>query len=193
VTTTRPIRRAVVRGRAPLWARLVADPGYAPEHLALEAVRRLGPPARAWVVRARERYPGASPDGLARVATYEITRVARRRGAATGTAGPVGSLAAAGVLAHVHSRLVLTIAAAYGFDPTHDERARELVRLLRVPRFTEPTGAALIDSGRLVAGYAARAVVDRLVPFGGAIIGAAQAGRGATDVGARAARYYRSR
>ena len=30
-----------------------ADPQYAPEHLALEAVRRIGPEAQRWAERAR--------------------------------------------------------------------------------------------------------------------------------------------
>ena len=36
-----------------LWARMKADPQYAPEHLALEAVRRLGPEAQRWAARLR--------------------------------------------------------------------------------------------------------------------------------------------
>jgi hypothetical protein len=184
--TTSPRRT----GQAPLWARLVADPGYAPEHVAVEAVRRLGPEARAWVTRLRTRYPGASPDGLARIAAHEYTRLARRRGAAAGT---VGALATIGVLAHAQSRLVLTIAAAYGYDPTSEARARDLVRILRVPRFTQPTVAALADSGRLVAGYAARVLVNRLVPFGASLVGVVQAGRDSADVTARAVRFYRAR
>ena len=167
----------------------MADPGYAPEHVAAEAVRRLGPEAGAWVARLRSRYPDASPDGLARIAARECTRLARRRGAAAGT---VGALATIGVFAHAQSRLVLTIAAAYGFDPTSEARARELVRILRVPRFTEPTVAALADSGRLMAGYAARALVNRIVPFGASLVGAVQAGRDSADVAARAVRFYRS-
>src|SRR4029450_2602374 len=45
-------------GAAPpgsLWARMKADPQYAPEHLALEAVRRLGPEARRSADAARAR------------------------------------------------------------------------------------------------------------------------------------------
>lgn len=42
---------------AGLWHRMKTDPQYAPEHLALEAVQRLGPEARTWAERQRARHP----------------------------------------------------------------------------------------------------------------------------------------
>ena len=184
----------------PLWARVVADPGHAAEHAAREAVRRLGPEARDWVTRVSARYPAAAPDGLARLAATEWVRTARRQGAASGAAGVLGSVAATGVLARAQARLVLTIAAAYGFDPTAPQRARDLLDVLRVPRLTQPTTAALRNAGRVVAQFAARRVAARVMPFGGAragaTIGAAVAGatigaRSTRDVADRAMAHYR--
>ncbi len=177
--------------KTPLWARIVADPGYAAEHLAREAVHQLGPEARDWIVRARDRYPNAPADGLARLAAKAFARVSRQQGAASGAAGIFGSLAAAGVLAHTQARLVLTIAAAYGADPTSAERAHDLVELLRVPRLTQPTLAAARNAGRLASGLVARRVAARLMPFGAAVAGAVQGGRSTEDVAARATAHYR--
>src|SRR5690606_1727256 len=98
----------------PLWAHLLADPGFAPEHAARAAVRALGPQAAAWVAAVRERYPSATPDGIARLAARELTRDARRLGAATPGGGPAvlataGVVATAAVVGRTQARLVLTI------------------------------------------------------------------------------------
>jgi hypothetical protein len=175
----------------PLWARVVADPGYAAEHAAQEAVHRLGPLALDWVIRARTRYPAANPEALARLATKDSVRTARWQGAATGTAGVLGSVAASGLLAHAHARLVLTIAATYGFDPTVHERARDLLHVLRAPRLTQPTAAAVRNAGRVVAGFAAQRVAARLLPWGAAVAGAVIGTRSTRDVADRAMAHYR--
>ncbi|MDT5027172.1 MAG: hypothetical protein QOE61_3598 [Micromonosporaceae bacterium] len=175
----------------PLWARVVADPGYAAEHVARAAVHRLGPVALDWVIRARTRYPAANPDALARLAAKESVRTARWQGAATGAAGVLGSMAATGLLAHVQARLVLTIAAAYGFDPTAHERARDLLNMLRAPRLTQPTPAAVRNAGRVVAGVAAGRVAARLLPLGAAVAGATIGARSTRDVAERATTHYR--
>jgi hypothetical protein len=67
-----------------LWARMKSDPQYAPEHLALEAVRRLGPEAACWVERMRRERPGLGPDGLAALAVRRFTNLARISGAVSG-------------------------------------------------------------------------------------------------------------
>jgi hypothetical protein len=104
----------------------------------------------------------------------------------------LGSLAMTGVLAHAEARMVLTIAAAYGLDPTDEEdRGTELLRLLRVPRLTQPTTDALRNSGRIVAALAARRVAARLVPFGAVLAGAVQGVASSNDVAMRALAYYR--
>jgi len=175
----------------PLWARLVADPGYAPEHVARAAVRQLGPQAADWVARVRERYPDATADGVARLAARHFTRAAHRQGAATGAAGPVGSLATVGVVAQTQARLVLCIAAAYGLDPRAEARAHDLIMLLRVPRLTEPALAALADAGRPIVAYAVRRVAARVIPFGAAVAGAVHGGRSTEAVAGRAVHRFR--
>jgi hypothetical protein len=175
----------------PLWARVVVDPGYAAEHAAQEAVHRLGPLALDWVIRARTRYPAANPEALARLAAKDSVRTARWQGAATGAAGVLGSVAATGLLAHAQARLVLTIAATYGFDPTTHERARDLLHVLRAPRLTQPTSAAVRNAGRVVAGFAAQRVAARLLPLGAAVAGATIGARSTRDVADRAMAHYR--
>lgn len=178
--------------RAPLWARLLVDPGYAPEHIAREAVRLLGPQARDWVEHMRHRYPDATPDGLARLAAVEHARIARRQGG-LGGAGHLESLVTMGILARTEAHLVLTIAAAYGLDPTAEERGQDLLRLLRIPRLTQPSGRALANFARLVAGHATRRLAARFIPLGGAVAGAIQGSRRVHDLASRAVHYYRQR
>jgi hypothetical protein len=187
--STRPAEPA--RGLAPLWARIVADPGFVPEHLAREAVHRLGHDARDWVRQARDRYPEAGPDGLARLATVEYAKLARRQGAASGPAGLWGSMTASGIFAHTQARLVLTIAAIYGEDPASEDRVRDLLELLRVPRFTQPAPAALGNIGRLFAGLALRHAAARSLPFGAALATAVQGRRSIEDLAGRTVQHYR--
>jgi hypothetical protein len=103
----------------------------------------------------------------------------------------LGSLAAAGVLAHTHAGLVLHIAGAYGVDPASEERADDLVLLLRLPRRTQPTTTALADVGRLLGAYAVRRIAARVIPLGAVVAGAVQGGRSTDEVAARAVQHYR--
>jgi hypothetical protein len=184
-----PIRTPPV----PVWARVVADPGYAPEHVVRAAVARLGPQASAWLAQAKQRYPDASADGLARLAAQEFRTTARRQGVAVGSAGLLGSLALTGTLAQAQTRLVLSIAAAYGEDPSSPDRVDDILHLLRIPRLTEPAMAATGHAARTAGGFAVRRIAARLVPFGGAIAGTIQATRSTEDVAARAINLYRQR
>jgi hypothetical protein len=176
---------------APLWARLFADPGYAAEHLAREAVRRLGPNARDWAAQTRRRYPDATAHGLARLAVTGHVRTARRHGAGALLGGATGAVAAAAVLARTQASLVLTVAAAYGVDPTAEARAREILDLLRVPRLTQPGLVATLNGGRLVGGVALRRLAARALPFGAAVVGAIHSGRSTEAVALRAVQAYR--
>jgi len=126
-----------------LWDRMKADPQYAPEHLALEAVRRLGPEARDWTARTRAAYPQAGPDALAELAAKRFVTRARISGAASGAVGLPGAILDVGVLAWTQARMVLHIAAAYGFDPTHPDRATELLVLQHVHKAAETARLAL--------------------------------------------------
>jgi hypothetical protein len=132
-----------------LWARMKADPQYAPEHLALEAVRRLGPEARTWAERIRVRQPELSAESAASLAVKRFTHHARISGAVSGAAGLPGAVVDVGVLAWTQARMVLHIAAAYGLDPTGPERATDLLVLQRVHKVAETARTALgVAAGR---------------------------------------------
>ncbi|WP_306206898.1 EcsC family protein [Actinoplanes sp. RD1] len=155
-----------------LWARMKADPQYAPEHLALEAVRRLGPEAREWAGRAREEQPGVTPDALAQQAVRRFTNHARLSGAVSGATGLPGAVVDVGVLAWTQARMVLHVAAAYGLDPTDPERATDLLVLQRVHKIAESARLALgVAAGRerasrLFAGAADRPLTGVMVKLG---------------------------
>jgi hypothetical protein len=132
-----------------LWTRMKADPQYAPEHLALEAVRRLGPEAQRWAARVRVEQPDLTPDALAQVAIKRFTNLARLSGAVSGATGLPGAVVDVGVLAWTQARMVLHIAAAYGLDPTAQERATDLLVLQKVHKVAETARLALgVAAGR---------------------------------------------
>ena len=132
-----------------LWARMKADPQYAPEHLALEAVRRLGPEAQRWAERTRAERPGITADELADLAVRRFTNLALLSGAVSGATGLPGAVVDVGVLAWTQSRMALHIAAAYGLDPTSQERATDLLVLQRVHKVAETARLALgVAAGR---------------------------------------------
>jgi uncharacterized protein (DUF697 family) len=139
-------------GAAPpgsLWAQMKADPQYAPEHLALEAVRRLGPEAQRWADQARATRPGITPDALARLAEKRFLGHARLSGAVSGAVGLPGAVVDVGVLAWTQCRMVLHMAAAYGIDPADPERATDLLVLQRVHKVAETARVALgVAAGR---------------------------------------------
>lgn len=126
-----------------LWEKLKNDPQYAPENLALEAVTRLGPQARNWVIRTRGQLPGISPDALATIATKRFVNRARLSGAVSGITGLPGAVVDVGVLAWTQAAMVLHIAAAYDVDPTDPERAAELLVLQGVHKIVEGARVAL--------------------------------------------------
>ncbi|MFI6241878.1 hypothetical protein ACIBEF_18575 [Micromonospora sp. NPDC050795] len=124
-------------------ARVLDHPGFAPELLALAAVRTFGPGAAGWAAGLRDRYPDASADGLARLAARRFVRSAGAGGATAALAGffaPVAELAA---VLWTHSELVLHLAAAYGKDPTHPDRAVDLLVLTQVHPDRASAAAAL--------------------------------------------------
>jgi uncharacterized protein (DUF697 family) len=128
---------------ANLWQRMKADPEYAPEHLALEAVTRLGPEATRWVQRTRARYPGMPNDTVAQIAARRFITFARLSGAAAGATGLPGAVIDIGVLAWTQARMVLHIAAAYDVDPSDGERATDLLVLQGVHKYTQTARQAL--------------------------------------------------
>jgi hypothetical protein len=155
-----------------LWARMKADPQYSPEHLALEAVRRLGPEATRWVEITRAQQPGLTDDEVAALAIKRFTTLARISGAVSGVTGLPGAVLDVGVLAWTQSRMVLHIAAAYGHHPAAPERAADLLVLQRVHKATETARLALgVAAGRerasrLFAGAAGRPLTGVMVKLG---------------------------
>ncbi|KAB1941661.1 hypothetical protein F8271_13990, partial [Micromonospora sp. ALFpr18c] len=199
-------------------ARLRDHPGFAPELLALSAVESLGPGAADWAERLRTRYPDASADGLARLATRRFVRSAGAGGAAAALAGLFAPLAELASVLWTHSNLVLHLAAAYGRDPAHPDRAAELLVLTRVHPDPESARAALAAARaaddpvegawpraaeaawRLAApltaqagGWLALRLASRLLP-GAAVLAAALGDAAAADrLAARAVAAYRPR
>ncbi|MCA2214807.1 EcsC family protein [Wangella sp. NEAU-J3] len=132
-----------------MWARMKADPQYAPEHLALEAVRRLGPEAARWAEDVHAAQPDLAPDAAAQLAARRFTNYARLSGAVSGATGLPGAVVDVGVLAWTQARMVLHMAAAYGVDPTGPERATDLLVLQRVHKAAETARVALgVAAGR---------------------------------------------
>jgi hypothetical protein len=119
------------------WAELVANPGRAPELLAVAAVRAIGPRARDWATRTRAAYPTAPEDALARLAAQQFGRPARLGpllGTVAGSYAPAFLLATTAI---VRAELVLHIAAAYGEDPTDPGRAADLLAITEIPGKSE--------------------------------------------------------
>ncbi|WFF02023.1 hypothetical protein [Micromonospora sp. WMMD964] len=197
-------------------SRVLDHPGFAPELLALAAVRALGPGAAEWAAGLRTRYPDASADGLARLATRRFVRSAGAGGAAAALAGFFAPLAELTSVLWTHANLVLHLAAAYGKDPTHPDRAVELLVLTQVHPDAASAEAALaaaqeagdpVEAGwpraaeaawRLAApltaqtgGWVALRLVARLLP-GAAMLAAALGDAAAADrLAARAVAAYR--
>jgi hypothetical protein len=148
---------------------MTADPQYAPEHLALEAVRRLGPEAERWAERQRDLQPGITADAAAQLAVKRFTTHARISGAVSGAAGLPGAVADIGVLAWTQARMVLHMAAAYGMDPSHPDRATDLLVLQKVHKVAETARLALgVAAGRERAARLFAGAADR--PLSGVML-----------------------
>jgi uncharacterized protein (DUF697 family) len=202
-----------------LWDRMKADPQYAPEHLALEAIRRLGPQAQAWVQRTRARQPDLGPEALARLAVRRFTAHARLSGAVSGAAGLPGAVVDVGVLAWTQARMVLHVAAAYGVDPTHPDRAVDLLVLQRVHRIAEtarlglgvaagrerasalfasadrPIGRSVfrltVKLAQMAGARAIRRTVAKIIPGAGVVLGTWANSAATTELARRATDRYR--
>jgi hypothetical protein len=131
------------KARTEAWAKIVADPGHAPELLALAAVQTIGPRAKEWAQRVGAAYPAATPDGVARLAQRQFTRFGAVSSIFAAVAGSYAPLALLGTNALTHAELALHIAAAYGLDPTDEARAADLLVLTRVHPSREDAEAAI--------------------------------------------------
>jgi hypothetical protein len=190
---------------------LVADPGHAPELLALAAVQTIGPRAKDWAERHRDAYPNATEAGLARLATKQFTRFGTVAGVFGAVAGSYAPVALLGSSALAHAELVLHLAAAYGLDPTDEKRAAELLVLTRVHPTQADAEEALTAArqpayeeggitdaawrfGRMVAtqvgGWAALRVVNRLFPGASLLVATTVSRNVVAALGTRAMRFY---
>jgi hypothetical protein len=197
--------------RTEAWAKLVADPGHAPELLALAAVQTIGPRAKDWAHRHRDTYPNATDAGLARLATKQFTRFGTVAGVFGAVAGSYAPIALLGSSALAHAELVLHLAAAYGLDPTDERRAAELLVLTRVHPTTADAETALTAArqpayddggitgaawrfGRMAAiqagGWAALRVVNRLFPGASLLVATTVSRNAVAALGTRATRFY---
>ncbi len=203
-----------VPARSEPWAQLVADPGHAPELLALAAVQTIGPRATEWAARHREAYPGATPDALARLAVQQFTRFGSVSSVFAALAGSYAPITLLGSSALTYAEIVLHVAAAYGRDATDRERAVDLLVLAQVHPNREDAEAALATAeqpayeeetrltdavwrlGRMVAAQAAAWAVlrgvNRFFP-GTAMLTAIMTSRsGARNMGGKATAFYRA-
>ncbi|MFF5177225.1 hypothetical protein ACFY2Q_04255 [Micromonospora sp. NPDC000316] len=216
--------RALTLGRTPeldlraVTARVLDHPGFAPELLAPAAVRALGPGAAEWAEQLRARYPDAPADGLARLATRRFVGAAAAGGATAALAGFFAPLAELASVLWAQSNLVLHLAAAYGRDPAHPDRAVELLVLTHVhpdpasaraaldaaqaagdpveeawPRAAEAAWRLAAPLTAQAGGWVALRLAARLLP-GAAVLASALGDSAAADrLAARAVATYRPR
>ncbi|MFC0100568.1 hypothetical protein ACFFKH_24000 [Micromonospora marina] len=215
-----PARPGFARTPAEGWRavgpQLRDHPGFAPELLALAAVDALGPRAAAWVEQVRRAYPEADADGVARLATRRFVRMAGTGGALAAGAGLFAPVAELAAVLWTQANLVLHLAAVYGRDPAHPDRAAELLVLtlvhpddgtaraaLAAARAADapadgPWGRAAEAAWRLATPVAAQAggwlglrLAARLLP-GAAVVAAATGGTATAErLAARAVARYR--
>ncbi|MGA3489704.1 hypothetical protein ACK8GG_17035 [Micromonosporaceae bacterium DT55] len=125
--TTEPAVPATGTPALAVLRRLAAQPVYAPELLALAAVQSLGPAAKSWADEVRSTYPDVTTAGLVRLATGRYDRMAKAGGALASLAGVAGPVLEGATLAWTQAGLLLHLAAAHDQDPTHPDRAAELL------------------------------------------------------------------
>ncbi|MEU5949614.1 hypothetical protein ABZ793_29220 [Micromonospora sp. NPDC047465] len=197
-------------------SRVLGHPGFAPELLALAAVEVLGPRARDWAQGLRDAYPDAGADGLARLATRRFVRQAGAGGATAALAGLFAPLAELAAVLWTQANLVLHLAAAYGRDPAHPDRAVELLVLTRVhpdagsakaalaaaraadgpgeapwPRAAEAAWRLAAPLAAQAGGWLALRAASRLLPGAAVLAAAAGDAAGAERLAARAISTYR--
>lgn len=204
---------------ADLAQELRREPAYALETIALAAVQVHGASAQAWLREvAPLRY---TPDQLAKIAVRRSTNLARLEGAAFGLGGFVTIAPDVAAIVWILTREVVFVAAAYGQDPTHRDRAAELLVITEIYDTVEAANAALDRQGerlaialarrsagtklrgkrrsmshrmiRLAGKSAAKRYGGRMVPGVGAVLGAIDNAAAAKDTGARAVAFYKGR
>lgn len=193
-----------------LWERIKADPGRAPEHIALAAGDRFAGPAERWARRARHRHGQAE---IARIAGRRHVRIAQLEGGIAGLGGGFTVPADLAALAWIQGRMTFFIAAAFGFDPRDPMRPAELLMLQELYETPAEARAALDGIGtsiavqyvvsqgnreealtrrllKMVGRTLAKRAVYRVMPILSAPVSAAQNGRVTSRLAHRAIAYY---
>ncbi|AVT30866.1 hypothetical protein C6361_16795 [Plantactinospora sp. BC1] len=111
----------------------------------------MGPEARAWADWVRATYPGATADGLVRLATRRYVRLAATGAALSTVTGLLAPLAELAAVTWAQAGLVLHLAAAHGHDPTGPERAADVLVLTRVHPDLASARAALAAAEAAIA------------------------------------------
>ena len=193
-----------------LWEEIRARPDRAPELIALAASERLAPGAERWAAE----HAGEAPAKLARRAVKKHIRISRLEGAAAGLAGAWGIAPDLAALAWLESRMVLHVAASYGFDARHPMRPAELLTLQGLYPTAQEAREALDGVGRhmavafaegklsggdatlrrrllkMVGERVAHRAAGRLIPGVASPINAVQNGNAVAELGEKAIRFY---
>jgi hypothetical protein len=213
---TPPAKAASAEGKRPeteqtrptTFSKLTADPGHAPELLALTAVQTIGPRAKEWAKRTREAYPKATDTAVARLAADQFTRFSSPSSVVAAIAGAYAPAVLIATTALTHARVILHVAAAYGIDPTDEARATDLLVLTRLHPSRDEAEAAVAAAkqgaqeknnavrrlGRMVAtnaaAWAAARLVRRYFPGTGVLAAVLVSHSSARNMAERANTYY---
>jgi hypothetical protein len=163
--------------------------------------------------------PGAPADALAGMIVYRYVNQSRLSGAVSGAVPLAGVVIDIGVLAWTQARMVLMLAANYGADPAHPDRAVDLLVLQGIHKYTQAARTALsVAQGRerleallpadrpemrkvlvrlamklaQMAGIrAVKKLVAKVIPGAGIILGGLTNGKATRELGGRAIAHYR--
>ncbi|MBO9534583.1 MAG: EcsC family protein [Solirubrobacteraceae bacterium] len=145
---------------------LRADPTYALETIALRSVEVHGAAAKAWLAESKS--VPYSQEQLAKIAVKRSTNLARLEGATLGFGGFLTVAPDLAALVYILTREVVFVAAAYGHDPTHPDRAAELLVVTQVYGSIEEAQAGLDRRGERIAVRLAKNQVKAALPGSGA-------------------------
>jgi EcsC protein family len=128
---------------------LRAEPSYALETIALRAVEVHGAAAEAWLKDGST--VSYAPEQLAKIAVKRSTNLARLEGGTLGIGGFLTVAPDLAALIYILTREVVFVAAAFGEDPRHPDRAAELLVITQVYDTVEEAQAALDRRGERIA------------------------------------------
>jgi hypothetical protein len=175
-----------------------AYPLPSPTTLARLVVGRYGTVAARRAQWLRDTYPSVDADRLVGVPIR--TAQGRTRIAALAAALPLGAPVSVAAQMWTNARLVLDVAAVYGFDATADDRVPELLALLDLYPDVPAARAAVANEDAVVppipriataAAALARRTASRLVPGSGVVLAELRGAAAVDALAGRAVRFYR--